>query len=64
MNKEKLLALYEECEVMLERMKTDEDYKIGVFYNLGRIAEKGDAISVLKLGIIAVLTDLFEKESK
>lgn len=55
MKKEEIIDLIDECELIVEKIKDDEDYATGVLINLGKKAEKGDISSAIKVGIIAGL---------
>ena len=61
MRRQEIIALLDECELVVEKIKDDEDYATGVLINLGKKAERGDVSSAIKVGMIAGLLEEGEK---
>lgn len=61
MKRQEIIDLIDECELIVEKIKDDEDYATGVLINLGNKAERGDISSAIKVGMITGLLEEGEK---
>ena len=57
MKRDEIIALFDECEEIVAKIRTDEDYATGVLINLSRKAESGEVAAAIKVGMIAGLLE-------